>query len=63
MYIYIAVMLLAGGQGVFQPTQNLGAQLTLFQPGRADYAHHITAYPHEFENLSTTLHGLLNVLS
>ena len=28
---------------------NLGAQLTLLQPGRADYAHHITASPPGFE--------------
>ena len=55
-------MLSAGGQDGFLATQNLVAQLTLFQPGRADYAHHITAGPPEFENLTTTLHGLLNVL-
>ena len=48
-------MPLADGQGGLCTTQNLGAQLTLFQPEGADYAHHITAYPPEFENLPASL--------
>ena len=40
----------AGGQG--GPTL---AQLTLFQPGRTDYAHPIAACPPEFENLMASL--------
>ena len=31
---YSAVMPLEGGLGVLKPTQNLGFQLNLFQPGR-----------------------------
>ena len=53
------------GRGL-QPIRNLGVQLTLFmnhcfmvhallQPGVADYAHHITACPLGFENLSSPL--------
>ena len=34
---------------------DLRVQLTLFQPGGADYAHHITACPLGFENLTTSL--------
>ena len=33
-----------------------GVNLTLFQPGGADYAHHITACPPRFENLTTSLY-------
>ena len=47
---YLTVMPLAGGQGGFYPTRNLGVQLTLFQPGGADYVHHITASPTVLEN-------------
>ena len=32
-----------------------GVQLTLFQPGGADYAHLITASPPGFENLTASL--------
>ena len=49
-------MPLAGGQGGLYPTRNLGVQLTLFQPGWADYAHHITACPPRFEKLTASLH-------
>ena len=42
---------LVGGQ----PTRNLGVQLTLSQPGGADYAHYITASPSEFENPAASL--------
>jgi hypothetical protein len=35
--------------------RNLGAQLTLFQPWGADYAHHITDCPPGFENLAASL--------
>ena len=44
------VMPLAGVQCGFQPTRNLGVQLTLFQPGGQ-----ITACPPGFENLTATL--------
>ena len=37
------------------PTRNLGVQLTLLQPGGADYAHHITASPPGFENPAAAL--------
>ena len=30
-------------------------QLTLFQAGGGDYAHHITTYPPGFENLTASL--------
>jgi len=33
----------------------LGVQLTLLQPGGADYAHHITASPPGFENPAAAL--------
>ena len=33
----------------------MGAQLTLFQPGGADYAHHIIDSTPGFENLTTAL--------
>ena len=32
-----------------------GFQVNLFQPGEVDYAHHITACPPEFENLTASL--------
>ena len=41
-----------GGQGGLR---NLGAELTLLQPGVADYAHHITASPPGFENPAAAL--------
>ena len=52
-------MLLAGGLGGIHPAWNLIVQLTLFQPGGADYAHHITACTPGFENISTPLHVLI----
>ena len=45
-----------GGQG-----GNLGVQLTLFQPGGADYAHHITACPPGFEILAASM-SLVQIL-
>ena len=48
-------MPLVGGLGALKPTRNLGFQLTLFQPGGADYAHRITACPPGFENLAASL--------
>ena len=43
-------------EGGFYSTQNFGLQLTLFQPGWANNAHHITACPFSgFGNLTTTL--------
>ena len=49
------VMPLADGQGGLYPIRNLGVQLTLLQPGRADFAHHITARPPGFENPAAPL--------
>ena len=40
---------------IYVAPRNLGVQLTLFQPGGADYAHHITTCPPEFENLTASL--------
>ena len=54
---------LVGGQGGLQPTRNLGVQLTLLQPGGADYAHNITACPPEFENLMASLNANLKKIS
>ena len=51
-------MPLVGGQGGFYPTRNLGVQLTLLQPGGADYAHHITASPPGFENPVASLQNI-----
>ena len=48
----MSVMSLSDGQG----TWNLGGQLTLFQQGGQIYAHHITACPPGFENLTASLH-------
>jgi hypothetical protein len=45
------VLPLVGGQGGL----NLGFQLTLLQPGGADYAQRITASPPRFENLAASL--------
>ena len=41
---------------MLKPTRNLGFQLSLFQPGGADYAHYTTACPPKFDNLMTSLH-------
>ena len=49
------VMPLAGGQGGLYPTWDLGVQSSLFQPRGADYAHHITACPPGFKNLTGSL--------
>ena len=49
---------LVGGQGGLKPTRNLGVQLTLFQPGLADYAHHITPCPPGLENLTAHLNSV-----
>ena len=54
-------MPLAGGLGELSPTRNLGVQVTLFQPGGADYAHHITACPPGFENLTASLRVHIHV--
>ena len=35
--------------------QILADQLTLFQPGRTDYAHQITTYPSRFSHLPPSL--------
>ena len=43
-----------GGWGGCSP-QFLAEQLTLSQPGRADYAHHITTSPPGFSDLATAL--------
>ena len=42
------------GRDVVAGGRNSGVQLILLQPG-ADYAHHITASPPGFENLTTSL--------
>ena len=44
-----------GGGGAFVP-QILADQLTLSQPGRADYAHHINTGTPGFSDLPTALH-------
>ena len=51
----VTVMTLASGLGGLKNTRNLGFQLTVFQPRGVDYAHHITACPPGFENLTTYL--------
>ena len=43
------------GEYVFPPPQILTDQLTLFQPGEADYAHQITTRPSRFSNLPPSL--------
>ena len=45
----------AGWVGWALAHPDLGFQLNLFQPGEVDYAHHITACPPEFENLTASL--------
>ena len=49
-------MPLVSGQSGLKPTRNLGVQLTLLQAGGADHAHHITACPPGFENLTAPLY-------
>ena len=44
-----------GGWGAVAP-QFLAEQLTLSQPGGADYAHHSTTSPPGFSDLATSLH-------
>ena len=53
-------MPLAGGQGGFLPTRNLGVQLILFQPRETDYAHHITDCPPRLQNITASLSSLCN---
>ena len=48
-------MLSLGVPGVPWHTQILADQLTLLQPGGADYAQHITTLPAEFLDLPTAL--------
>ena len=49
--------------GGLKPTRNLGVQLTLFQPEGTEYAHHITACPPGFENLTASLIvGLMHLI-
>ena len=43
------------GGGAASPLRILADQLTLSQPGRADYTHHINACPPGFENLAASL--------
>ena len=43
-----------GGKGT-QVSPEFADQLTLFKPGRADYAQHITASPPGFKKISTPL--------
>ena len=43
------------GLGGLQPPQFLTDQLTLSQPGGADYAHHSTTSPPGFSDLATAL--------
>ena len=45
----------SGWAGLALAHPDLGFQLTLFQPGEVDYAHHITACPPGFENLMASL--------
>ena len=47
-------MSLSGGQGDSHPESWITV-ITIFQPGGADYAHHITACPPRFENLTASL--------
>ena len=54
----IAGMLQAGGQGGQLPPQILADQLTLSQPGGADYAHHSTTCPPGFLTLAASLYTL-----
>ena len=44
------------GQGGQLPPQILADQLTLSQPGGADYAHHSTTCPPGFLTLAASLH-------
>ena len=54
-------MPLAGGQG--EPIRNSELQLTLFQRVGADYAHHTTNCPPEFENLMASLIAINRVVT
>ena len=57
MYVDInyfsAVMPLAGGQGGLKP--EFGSSVNPIPTRGSDYAHHITACPPEFENLTASL--------
>jgi hypothetical protein len=46
------------GQGGQLPPQILADQLTLSQPGGADYAHHSTTCPPGFLTLAASLEGI-----
>ena len=46
----------AGEEGLCPPPRTLAAQLTLFEPGWADFAPHTTASPPGFKKLSTPLY-------
>ena len=52
---YILQGCLQGGLGGLQPPQYLTDQLTLSQPGGADYAHHSTTSPPGFSDLAAGL--------
>ena len=45
-----------GAGGATAPPRNLADQLTLFEPGGADFATHTTASPPGFKKLSTPLY-------
>ena len=49
----------AGGQF---PAPFLADQLTLFQPGGADYAHHITTSPPDFWTVRRLCDNIINLL-
>ena len=51
-----------GGRKALLPPPFLVDQLTLSQPGKADYAQHITSlpFPLRFSDLPTTLHLIFN---
>jgi hypothetical protein len=55
-------MPLAGGQDGLKHTRNLRFQLTLFQPGGADYANRITECPAGFENFLMGLNEILKLI-
>jgi len=62
-YITVAGMQQGGGQGGQLPPQILADQLTLSQPGGADYAHHSTTCPPGFLTLAASLSCMENLKS
>ena len=54
-YIWHDRAVARGELGGLQPPQFLTDQLTLSQPGGADYAHHSTTSPPGFSDLATGL--------